>query len=154
MLKKLMISLMVTGVCLGPGMAFAKDDPVKKAQALRQAPMKLIANNFGFMNAMAKGKIEWNEQEFTARGRELGVMGQLDLLRGYRENTYEGMTRAKPEVEMEFEEFSDKMREFEQALKAFGANADGEAMKAGLKDLGKSCKSCHKKFKSKEYQGN
>jgi cytochrome c556 len=39
-------------------------------------------------------------------------------------------------------------------LKAFGSKADAEAMKAGLKDLGKSCKSCHKKFKSKEYQGS
>jgi|GEM_PF-2451309 len=154
MLQKLMVSLLATGFVLGFGTAFAKDDPVKKAQELRQAPMKLIANNFGFMNAMAKGKIDWNEQEFALRGRELGAIGQLNLLRGYRENTYEGMTRAKPEVEMEFDEFSDKMREFEKALKDFGAKADAEAMKAGLNDLGKSCKSCHKKFKSKEYQGS
>jgi len=152
MLKRYLIPALALVLAAGP--AVAKDDPVKKAQALRQAPMKLIANNFGFMNAMAKGKIDWDAQEFASRGRELGAIGQLNLLRGYRDNTYEGKTRAKPEVEMEFEEFSNKMRDFEQALREFGSKPDAEAMKAGLKDLGKSCKSCHKKFKSKEYQGN
>jgi len=154
MLKRIVVPLLAATLIAGAGSVSASDDPVKKAQELRQAPMKLIANNFGYMNAMAKGKIDWNAGEFASRGQELGALGQLDLLRGYRDGTYEGMTRAKPEVEMEFDEFTEQMRKFERALQDFGAKADAEAMKAGLKDLGKSCKSCHKKFKSKEYQGS
>lgn len=142
----------VLGVAL-VGSATAADDPVRKAQEVRQAPMVLIANNFGYMNAMLKGKVEWNAEEFMARGAELGALGHLDLLRGYIPDSYEGRTRAKPEVELEFDDYSKKMREFEDGLKTVGAAGDAEAMKARVQDLGDMCKSCHKKYKSKNYQG-
>ena len=154
MKKNILSSIAVLALSLGTGHALAKDDPIKKAQALRQAPMKLIGNNFGFMRAMAAGKIPWNANAFVARGKELGALGQLDLIRGYIEDSYEGKTRATADVELEFDDFTEKMRNFEQALQDFGGKPNADAMKAGIKDLGQNCKSCHKNYKSKEYQGS
>jgi cytochrome c556 len=154
MKKAALLSTTLLAVALAANNVLAKDDPIKKAQELRQAPMKLIGNNFGFMRAMAEGKIPWDADAFAARGKELGAIGQLDLMRGYIEDSYEGKTRTKPDVELEFDDFTEKMRKFEKALQAFGTKANADAMKAGLEDLGKNCKSCHKKYKSKEYQAN
>ena len=152
MKKTLWTVLLSISISLSSSAVLAQGDAIKKAQALRQAPMKLIANNFGYMSAMAKGKMAWNADEFMARGKELGALGQLDLLRGYVDDSYAGKTRVKPEVELEFDDYTEKMRKFEQALRDFAAKPNADAMKLGLKDLGKSCKSCHKKYKSKEYQ--
>ena len=145
------LSAVALGVSLLVQPALA-EDPILRAQELRQAPMKLIVNNFGFMKAMLGGKVAWDEAEFMARGRELGAIGQLDLMRGYIPDSYEGRTRAKPEVELEFDDFTEKMREFETLLQAMGSAADADAMKAGFEDLGEACKACHKGYKSKNYQ--
>lgn len=132
----------------------ANEDPIHHAQELRQAAMILIGNDFGYMNAMLKGEVPWSDQQFVERGRELGAIGQLNLLRGFVADSYEGETRAKPDIELEFDEFSDKMHKFESALQKFGAAADAAAMKTQFKDLGENCKGCHKKYKSKEIQGD
>lgn len=153
-LKKLSAALLVCAILPSVALA-AKPTPIEKAQQLRQAPMKLIANNFGFMNAMMKGKVDWNDGEFLARGRELGAMGQLDLMRGYLEDSYEGKTRAKPDVDLDREDFESKMDKFESQLQGIGQAANRhkvDVLKNKVKELGKSCKSCHKKYKSKEYQ--
>lgn len=152
-MKKIFVPLIAgtLSVALAGG-AVAADDPIRKAQELRQAPMKLIGNNFGFMKAMAKGDIPWNAEEFQARGRELGAIGQLDLTRGYVPDSYEGQTRAKPDVDFEIDEFREKMAKFETALREFGGIQGADGMKAKFGDLGENCKGCHKKYKSKEYQ--
>jgi len=152
-MKKLFMPLLAGTLSVAlAGVAMAADDPIRKAQELRQAPMKLIANNFGFMSAMAKGDIPWNAGEFQARGRELGAIGQLDLMRGYVPESYEGKTRAKPDVDFEIDDFREKMQKFEVALRDFGGIADANSMRAAIGDLGENCKGCHKKYKSKEYQ--
>jgi cytochrome c556 len=152
-MKKMLIPLIAGALSVAlAGGAMAADDPVRKAQELRQAPMKLIGNNFGFMNAMAKGDIPWNAGEFQARGRELGAIGQLDLMRGYAPDSYEGKTRAKPDVGLEIDDFEEKMQKFEAALRDFGGMQDADSMRAKIGDLGENCKGCHKKYKSKEYQ--
>lgn len=152
-MKKMFIPLVAATLSITlAGAALAADDPIRKAQELRQAPMKLIGNNFGFMNAMAKGDIPWNADEFQARGRELGAIGQLDLTRGYVPDSYEGKTRAKPDVDFEIDDFQEKMQKFQVALRDFGGIKDAESMKAKVADLGENCKGCHKKYKSKEYQ--
>ena len=133
--------------------ATAEEDPIHHAQELRQAAMILIGNDFGYMNAMLKGKVPWDDAKFVERGKELGALGQLNLLRGYVADSYEGETRAKPDVELEFEDFSDKMDKFGSALQKFGAG-DAASMKAQFKDLAENCKGCHKKYKSKDIQGD
>ncbi len=132
----------------------ASDDPIVQAQELRQAPMKLIGNNFGFMVGMLKGEIPWNAAEFSKRGKELSAMGQLDLSRGYVAGSYKGHTRASADIADNMDDFNGKMRDFESALRALSAVTDKpDALKAAVKDLGDSCKGCHKEYKNREYAG-
>ena len=149
-LTALLSGLLCGAVSMG---AAAHEDPIRHAQEVRQSAMILIANDFGYMNAMVKGELPWDDAKFVERGRELGALGQLDLLRGFVADSYEGKTRAKPDVELEFEDFSDKMNKFESALQKFGAG-DAASMKSQFKDLAENCKGCHKKYKSKEFQGD
>lgn len=136
------------------GSALAAQDPIVQAQELRQAPMKLIGNNFGFMVGMLKGKIPWNATEFSKRGKELSAMGQLDLSRGYMPGSYQGKTRARTDIVDNRRDFGKKMNEFEAALRGLAAVADKpDQLKAAVKDLGDNCKSCHKKYKNREYAG-
>jgi len=152
-MKKMFIPLIAGTLSIAlAGGAMAAEDPIHKAQELRQAPMILLGNNFGFMSAMAKGDIPWNPEEFLVRGRELGAIGGLDLTRGYIPDSYEGKTRAKPDIDFEFDDFQEKMQKFQEALRDFGRSKDADSMKAAIGDLGENCKGCHKKYKSKEHQ--
>jgi len=132
----------------------AADDPIVKAQELRQAPMKLIGNNFGFMVGMLKGEIPWDATEFSKRGNELAAMGQLDLGRGYIPGSYKGHTRASADIADNMDDFNSKMRDFESTLRDLSAvTGKPDALKAAVKDLGDSCKGCHKEYKNREYAG-
>jgi cytochrome c556 len=62
-----------------------------------------------------------------------------------------GKTGAKPEIWQTYPDFVSKDRDFGKAAQAFDATArsgDLSQIKAGFADLGKSCKSCHDKYRS------
>ena len=64
-----------------------------------------------------------------------------------------GKTHAKPAIWEKPEDFVQKAREFDAAAKAFDAAAKGgdiSAIKARFAELGKSCKSCHEPYRSKD----
>ncbi len=145
----------IVALTLGLGSTSAiAQDPVKQAQELRQAPMKLIGNNFGFMTGMLKGEIPWDATEFTKRGKELAALGQLDLSRGYMAGSYKGHTRAKPDISDNMSDFREKMTAFEGDLRNLsGALSDTDALKGAVKDLAENCKACHKKYKNRDYEG-
>ncbi|MFC7537329.1 c-type cytochrome [Sphingomonas sp. GCM10030256] len=61
-----------------------------------------------------------------------------------------GKTEAKSEIWKQPEQFAAGMRDFRQAAAAFQQAASGSdlsAMKAAHADLGKTCKSCHDRFR-------
>ena len=62
-----------------------------------------------------------------------------------------GKTGAKPEIWQTYPDFVSKDRDFGKAAQAFDATArsgDLSKIKAGFADLGKSCKSCHDRYRS------
>ena len=61
-----------------------------------------------------------------------------------------GKTGAKPEIWENLDDFTVKVRNFQNAARAFNAAASGgdvTAVKARFADLGKSCKACHDKYR-------
>lgn len=61
-----------------------------------------------------------------------------------------GKTGAKPEIWKNLDDFTVKMRNFQNAARAFNAAASGgdvTAVKARFADVGKSCKGCHDKYR-------
>jgi cytochrome c556 len=61
-----------------------------------------------------------------------------------------GKTGAKPEIWQTPEDFASKLHNFQEAAKAFNVAAmsgDAAATKASFADLGKTCKSCHDKYR-------
>lgn len=147
------ISLIASTVALG-SVAHA-ESPAEKAQEIRQAPMVLIGNNFGYMVGMLKGEIPWNSAEFQKRANELSAMGQLDMTRGYQmPGSYKGHTKASTDILKNTADFEEKMSKLRQDLRALESKlGDETALKSAVKDLGQNCKSCHKEYKNKDYNG-
>lgn len=153
-MKNTVAAFAIAGSALFSGIAQA-DSPAEKAQELRQAPMVLVGNNFGLMWGMLDGKIPWDSSEFRKRAAELAALGRLDMTRGYQiPESYEGHTKASTDILKNRSDFDDKMSKLREDLKALDSTLEDEsALKTAIKDLGKNCKSCHKKYKNKNYNG-
>jgi cytochrome c556 len=62
-----------------------------------------------------------------------------------------GKTGAKPDIWQNMPDFMARLHDFQGAAKAFSAAAasgDANAIKARYADLGKTCKTCHEKYRS------
>ena len=62
-----------------------------------------------------------------------------------------GKTGAKPEIWKQKADFNAKLRDFQDAAKALQAAAakgDGNAIKAGYANLGKTCQACHDSYRT------
>lgn len=152
MLKRVSTLILVTAVGFAtPAMA---DKKAEKLIEYRQAVMKVVGFNFKPMGDMAKGDMDWDTAKFQKHAEDLGRAAQLEYLSAYPEDTEEGKTRAKPDVWLNFEDFSDKMKDFtKQAtqLAEVSRGGDKNAMMKQFKNTAKTCKSCHKEYKSKNY---
>ncbi|MGB0720863.1 MAG: c-type cytochrome [Gammaproteobacteria bacterium] len=147
------LTLALAGSLLS-GTALAQDKAQERILKYRQASMALVGDNFGFMGAMMKGEIPWNGEAFARRAQDLAAVSSLDLLRGYPEGSEGGKTKAKADIWLSFDDFKEKMEAFQAAApalaKAAQAGDKGQAMDA-FKDTAKTCKGCHKEYKSKEW---
>lgn len=117
----------------------------------RQSAFTLIAWEFGPMKAMVKGDMPFSAEAFRQHAENLAVLSHLPM-KGFAPGTANGETKAKAAVWDQQEEFRDRMEKFQQAAVALvDASTSGsqEAMKARFLDTAKTCKACHKEFKSK-----
>ena len=64
------------------------------------------------------------------------------------------MTRAKPEIWLNTEDFNAKLADFRREagkLASVAAEGDRAAISAQFGATGKTCKACHDEYKSKDY---
>ncbi len=124
---------------------------VEKAVEYRQAVMNVFSWNMKAMGDMMKGKTEFDRQRFAAHAQELSSASEFKLMNGFPEDSESDESDALAEIWMDFEDFESKYRDFSRAAQALDKAAregDKGGMGAALKETGKSCKACHKKYKN------
>jgi cytochrome c556 len=124
---------------------------VEKAVEYRQGVMNVFSWNMKAMGDMMKGKTEFDQSRFAAHAEELANASKFKLMSGFPEDSESDESDALAEIWMDFEDFEAKYKDFGSAATALSKAAQGGdkgSMGAALKETGKSCKACHKKYKN------
>jgi cytochrome c556 len=124
---------------------------VEKAVEYRQGVMNVFSWNMKAMGDMMKGKTEFEKERFVAHAEELASASQFKLMNGFPEDSESEESDALAEIWMDFDDFEAKYKDFSRAAQALSKAAQtGEkgSIGAALKETGKSCKACHKKYKN------
>ncbi|RLW69184.1 MAG: hypothetical protein B6D71_11175 [gamma proteobacterium symbiont of Stewartia floridana] len=124
---------------------------VEKAVEYRQGVMNVYSWNMKAMGDMMKGKTEFDKVRFAAHAEELSNASKFKLMNGFPEDSESDESDALAEIWMDFEDFESKYQDFgsaAQALEKAAQGGDKGTMGAALKEAGKSCKACHKKYKN------
>ncbi len=129
----------------------SKEEPM---QAYRQSYWAIVAMNFGPIGAMLKGEMEWDDEKVAAFANNVAGMATVDVTRAYGPGTDKGMTRAKPEIWENTDDFLEKYGNFKTAAAGLATAAqtgDKATIGAAFKETGGACKACHDEYKAKDY---
>lgn len=143
----------VGGLALSP-LAISHFDDKQMPQSYRQSWFAMLAFNFGPMAAMVKGEIPWDESMMAAYADQLAALTTLDILRGFKDGTDQGTTRAKPEIWDNKPDFKVKMKDLKSAvnkLQTVANTNDRKAIAQQVGATGEACKACHDEYKAKDY---
>lgn len=150
MKKTLMTCFLMAGVFTSSAVLADKDgDAVIE---YRQAHMSLVGANFKPMVGMLKGKVEFDAATVQGMAADLVALSGLNWQRGFAEGSADGKTKAKKGIWKNMEDFESKYEDFKTAAASLNEVAQGgskDAILAQIKELGGSCKACHKEYKSK-----
>jgi len=135
---------------LGGVAASTQAGEMERAQAYRQGVMNVLRWNMKAMSDMMKGKTPYDAGAFARHAEDLAKAASLDLLAGFPEDSDSGDTDARPDIWLDFEGFTRKLRdlrEASQSLRELSAAGDKAAMGNALGKTGKTCKACHDTYK-------
>lgn len=122
----------------------------EQAIKYRQGVYKVILWNFGLLGAVAQGKAAYDPDEFAKRAARVAQMAPM-LIEGYPPGSDTGaVTRAKPEIWENMEEFRELMGNMvgkAADLAAVAQTRDEAESRAAVGELGAACKACHDKYR-------
>ena len=131
-----------------PG-ALAQDDA--SYVKYRQRIMKSIVTNWGGIKSVLKNKLPV-KGNLAGHARIISQNAKM-IAAAFKKEVTEGKTDALPKI-------WENMQGFQKAAKKLGresaklakvlASGDGNAIKAQMKNTGKACGGCHKKFRKKK----
>ena len=149
-LVKLTICLIFVAVAVGGAYAqFAKSEDAIK---YRKSVMFLIAQHFGRMGAVVKGKAPHDQETFTRNAMVMEALSHLPWEASMVPGTDKGDTTLSGAVFEKQDEFKASAQAFEAGsakLVSVSQSGDLSAIKAQFGEVAKSCKSCHDKFRTK-----
>lgn len=133
------------------GSAVAGDSYLDKMVDYREHLMDVYAFQMKSIGMMLKGELPYDAAQVAARANDLAAATQIDLLAAFPEAS-EGHadSDARPDIWLDFAAFSEKFQRLQQhsaALAKVAAGGDQEAIATAFKQVGGSCKSCHKAYK-------
>lgn len=137
--------------------ATAAEQPFEKEIEARQAQMQVVKYNMGILGAMAKGKREYDAGLADAVAKNMfsaATMNNMSMWPPGSDNSVESLaelTKAKPSMWAEDSEVGTKHDAWVQASENMAATAgqDLASLRKAMGPLGKSCKGCHKAYKTK-----
>ena len=117
----------------------------------RQGIMNILSWNAKSIGGMLKGKTPFDAELIKTRATDIHRVAQLDIMAGFPEDSTSVDSSAMDEIWMDSDTFASKMSDFQSAAAALDKAAqsgDKASIGAAMKDLGASCKGCHKSFKN------
>ena len=152
-MKKLLMILICLVFSAGAiGGAYAQFAKPEYAIKYRKAVMFLIAQHFGRMGAVVKGKASYDKEAFTRNAMVVETLSHLPWEAAMVPGTDKGDTTLNAAVFAEQAEFKAGAQAFEAAtakLVSVSESGDLSAIKAQFGEVAKSCKGCHKQFRTK-----
>ena len=147
---------LLTGIALGSAISLssnlsAGEAGFDKEVEYRQAVMTVIAYNTKNIGDMLKGKKPYDAEKVKTHANDIASASTLDILSAFPEDSINDESDAMEDIWMDFETFEQKLKDFQTAASGINTAAqsgDQAAVGAAMKDLGASCKGCHKKFKN------
>ncbi len=148
--KSLLITSALTLVSVS---AFAeeKQTPEEMAATYRQSTYKMVKQHFGPLVGMIKGEIDFNAESFTNNAEALQSLARLAPNGFVTPGVAEG-SKVKDAVWENPEDFAAKMKAFQDGADAIvevAKSGDLATIKPVFGEAAKSCKACHKEYRSK-----
>jgi len=148
-MKQQLAIISLTVLLLSPGI-HASDD-VGKAIEYRQGVMNVLSWNTKAIGSMLKGNTDYDAESIKTHAADINRAASLDILSGFPEDSTDPDSAAMDEIWMDFDNFKQKLADFRSAAASLDQTAqtgDKGAVGKAMKDLGASCKGCHKTFKN------
>jgi cytochrome c556 len=146
----LLVSSLLCSALLVPVAATA-DSELEKTVEYRQGVMNILSWNSKAIGAMLKGENAYDADSVKRHAADINRTAMLDIKAGFPEDSEHEDSAALADIWMDFATFEEKLTEFQNAaanLDKTAQSGDQAAVGAAMKDLGASCKGCHKKFKN------
>ena len=138
--------LVVFGILIGAAYAqFAKPE---KAIKYRQSVMTVMAQHFGRLGAMVKGKQPYDQATFASNTAVIESLAGLPWEAFLVPGSDQGQTTMKASVLKDPEGLKSLSQKFESEIDKLSAAAKGNdfnAIKAQFGAVAQSCKGCHRK---------
>lgn len=125
----------------------AKLNPAVEA---RHHQMQMIGYHIGILGGMAKGEMEFDAEMASGAAQNLNALAGMSKAALWVEGTAQGEvegSRAKDEIWLDTEGFDERFEALASASSTLVGVADLEALRAGMGDLGGTCKACHEKYR-------
>jgi cytochrome c556 len=119
---------------------------------LRKATMDVIASQFGPLGGVAAGKIPYDAARAQLDAERVAILAGIASEVFPADSQSGAPTKAKPEIWTDSAAFAALVKEFQEKTAALvTASKVGtlDALKPAVGEVGKTCKSCHDKFKDK-----
>ena len=152
MKKVVRFSICLIFVAIAVGGAYAQFAKPEDAIKYRKSVMFLIAQHFGRMGAVVKGKTAYDKQPFTQNAMVVETLSHLPWEASMMPGTDKGDTTLNAAVFAKQDEFKASAQAFETGtakLVSVSQSGDLSAIKAQFGKVAKSCKGCHEKFRTK-----
>ena len=138
--------LVIFGILIGVAYAqFARPDDAIK---YRKAVMTIIAQHFGRMGAMVKGKVPYKQEAFANNAAVIEKVSVLPWEAFLAPGSDKGKTSMKSSVLKNQADFKALAQSFEMEVSKLSAAAksgDFDAAKAQFGKVAQSCQACHDK---------
>ncbi|MGB5568897.1 MAG: cytochrome c [Sedimenticolaceae bacterium] len=117
----------------------------------RQAMMTAIGGHNGAATQIMRGKVD-PEGDLVIHANALAALSS-NIPRLFPEGSDFGETKAKDEIWSEWDKFEQAANDAKMATAAFSeavSSGDADRIAKTFKDVGDSCKGCHKEFRQKD----
>ena len=145
------ITVLVVACVMMAGGAYAQFAKPEDAIKYRKSVMFMIAQHFKRMGAVVQGKMDYDKKAFAANAEVVKVLAGLPWEASLEPGTDKDDTTLNPAVFSKTAEFEQAAQSFEMATAKLAAASQGDdfnAIKAEFGMVAKSCKACHKTFRT------
>ncbi len=133
--------------------AGGQPSPAARAIEYRKALYTLVGGNWGAINGVLQGRVEYNAAEVAKRADRVAFLAAM-AGEAFPEVSKDGDTKAKPEVWTDKAGFATAVKNFEESSAALAAlvktdKTNSAGFKAAAGKVADSCKGCHDNFRAK-----